>query len=819
MISGIVKYEIKRRFGHWTIVLICLALMFQGIWYTKGTFDYYVNEDLLMNAPAIFYKNLAGGGILMIIIIAIITGTVLYKDIEHKTSQWIYTLPMKEKQFFLGRFLSAYFINVLVAFSYVIGMLLVPYAGIGESHRFGPAPILQLIQGFVLILMPNLLLLTSLIFFLIISFKRMAAGYLGVFVTTVFFLVMQTVSETSGATPFIQMADPFGFVATDTLVSSLSSLEKNTGFLPIEGIWVFNRLLWLFVSFLLIVLAYRQFSFKYFIETKDRKKFHQEQNADIPISVSAESLDFQPQFSALLYIKKLWTLAMLEFNNVTRPTSFKIILGIILLMATLQNLLWNASYYIGNTVPLTSGMTLFRLSFGVFIMILIMVWSGELFFKDKTVKIWQITDALPVPVWVTQLSKFIAMSGVAFVLAASFMIIGVLVQILKGGLGQIDWSLYAYDLLGFNWGWLTYVLQIALVFFFAGLTGNRFFTHIISVGIFFMIIMAFELGLAEQVIYAYAAVPGLEDYSEMSGYGIWVISAPWYFLMWTLLAITMVLLGVLFWGRGMGQQWSQKLLFTGKQLNWAGKAAALLFFISFVAVRYHINQQVAGEGNFVLSAVEEADAADYERNYAFLKETEQPKYRKLDLLFDFHPEIRKADYQAEFQLIYSDSLGVKELYLNFPAFVAIEELKIQNGKSLVKRRHDERHDLYIYDIPKSAINDTLNLVLKASKQYQGFTQSGDNPQADLTFKGSFGNIRDFLPVIGYCDDKELVENRKREDHGLPKLNSRMSAVNDSQALQQLSQTPDALKVSGSVQVSTIANQTPLAPELCTLQNR
>ncbi|MEL6561781.1 MAG: ABC transporter permease [Bacteroidota bacterium] len=811
MISGIIKYEFKRRFGHWTIVLICLALIFQGIWYTKGTFDYYVNEDLLMNAPAIFYKNLAGGGILMIIIIAIITGTVLYKDIEHKTSQWIYTLPMKEKQFFLGRFFSAYFINVLVAFSYVIGMLLVPYAGIGESHRFGPAPVLQLIQGFVLILMPNLLLLTSLIFFLIISFKRMAAGYLGVFVTTVFFLVMQTVSETSGATPFIQMADPFGFVATDTLVNSLSSLEKNTGFLPIEGIWIFNRLFWLSVSFLLIAVAYRQFSFKYFIETKDRKKTHQDQHADRPASVSAESLEFQPQFSAILYIKKLWTLAILEFNNVTRPTSFKIILGIILLMATLQNLLWNASYYIGNTVPLTSGMTLFRLSFGVFIMILIMVWSGELFFKDKTVKIWQITDALPVPVWVTQLSKFIAMSGVAFILAASFMIIGVLVQILKGGVDQIDWSLYAYDLLGFNWGWLTYVLQIALVFFFTGLTGNRFFTHIISVGIFFMIIMAFELGLAEQVIYAYAAVPGLEDYSEMSGYGIWVISAPWYFLMWTLLAITMVLLGVLFWNRGVGQKWSQKLLFTGKQLNWAGKAAALLFFIAFVAVRYHINQQVTGEGNFVLSAVEEADAAAYERTYAFLKETEQPKYRKLDLLFDFHPEIRKADYQAEFQLISSDSSGVKELYLNFPAFVAIEELKMQDGKSLVKKRHDERHDLYIYDIPKSAINDTLNLVLKASKQYQGFTQSGDNPQADLTFKGSFGSIRDFLPVIGYCDDKELVENRKREDHGLSKLNSRMSAVNDSQALQQLSQTPDALKVYGSVQISTTANQLPLAP--------
>ena len=81
--------------------------------------------------------------------------------------------------------------------------------------------------------------------------------------------------------------------------------------------------------------------------------------------------------------------------------------------------------------------------------------------------------------------------------------------------------LVTYDMLGYNWGWLTYVFWIAVVFFVAGLTGNRFLTHILSVGAFLLVILAFELGLAEQTIYAYAAVPGLEDYSEISEYGIW----------------------------------------------------------------------------------------------------------------------------------------------------------------------------------------------------------------------------------------------------------------------------------------------------------
>ncbi|NJO87793.1 MAG: ABC transporter permease subunit [Chloroflexia bacterium] len=145
MIASILKHEIKNRFNHWSIFLLYGLLIFQGIWYTKGTFDYYVNEDLLMNAAAVFYKNLAGGGILLIIIVAVLTGPILFKEIQHKTGQWLFTNPIDEKKFFLGRFLAAFSINALVCLGYLVGMLLVPYSGIGEAHRFGDAPFGQFI--------------------------------------------------------------------------------------------------------------------------------------------------------------------------------------------------------------------------------------------------------------------------------------------------------------------------------------------------------------------------------------------------------------------------------------------------------------------------------------------------------------------------------------------------------------------------------------------------------------------------------------------------------------------------------------------------
>ncbi|MEM9983177.1 MAG: hypothetical protein AAF734_11830, partial [Bacteroidota bacterium] len=393
MIPSLIAYQVRQQFRHWTIFLLYALLIFQGIWYTKGTFDYYVNEGLLMNAAAIFYKNLAGGGLLMVIIVAVITGPILYKEIQYKTGQWLFTSPISEKSFFVGRFLSALSINILVAFGYVIGMVLVPYVGIGEAHRFGATPVGPLLHGFFLLLLPNLLLLTSIIFATIVYFKRLTIAYLGVLITVVAFLLMQTTAEASGASPLLQLADPFGYVATEYSISLMDVASRNVGYLAFTNYLLLNRFIWLAVSLLLFLAAYYKFSFKWLL----RKEYKAKKPAVVmPIMDQVQAVQsVSMRFTFSDYLSKLFTLATLELKNVVRPMGFKVIISVIVLMNILQNLLWNASYYIGDTVALTSSMTLFRLSFGVFIMILLMVWAGELFFKDRTTNFWQVADALP----------------------------------------------------------------------------------------------------------------------------------------------------------------------------------------------------------------------------------------------------------------------------------------------------------------------------------------------------------------------------------------------------------------------------------------
>ncbi|MEM9987012.1 MAG: hypothetical protein AAF804_18115, partial [Bacteroidota bacterium] len=395
MISKILRFELRNRLKQWTTGLFMLMMLVQGVWFSKGYYDFYGGDGMLINSAGVAYQNLAGCGLLLIIVVSIITGPMLYKDIQYKTGGWLYALPIHEKGFFMGRFLAAFLTNSFIGFFYIVGILITPYSGIGEPSLFGPAPIGQMLHGFFILTVPNLFLLTSLCFFALVLFKKPAAGYLAIFLTVISFLLMQTDAETSGFTLLNRMADAFAFVPTSEQIELMSVAERNTSYLSLSGYLLANRLLYLGVALTLLGVAYRKFTFKSFLGAGNQKKRSRTTPlAPVPSSPATSKAKLfipQLQYDTPAFLKKLFTLSRLEFLNLVRPVSFRFIGGIMVLMAVLQNLIWNASYYIGPQFPVTSSMTNFRLTYNVFIIILLMIWAGELFFKDKVVNMWQIT--------------------------------------------------------------------------------------------------------------------------------------------------------------------------------------------------------------------------------------------------------------------------------------------------------------------------------------------------------------------------------------------------------------------------------------------
>ncbi|WP_108808543.1 ABC transporter permease [Aquimarina spinulae] len=806
-ILSIIKNELKQRLFSWVTLIFFLMLVFQGIWYTKGTFDYFSNDGVLMNSPSIFYRNYAGMGMLMIIIIAVATGGVLYKEIQYKSAQWTYALPIKDKHFFLGRFIAAYLYLIVISTGMIVGHLLVPFSGIGEANRFGSTPWGQLFHGWLMFTIPNLFFYVSLVFFSIVFTRRIATSYLAVFVVVIIFLIAQTSFETGGGDNLLAyiLADSGGYVAAQHYTDMLSTTQKNIDYFQLTGYILQNRILWIGIALLLLIVSYFKFSFKYFIKAGTNKsKKIREENKTFFTTRSVQLPKVTKQFRIPNFLKKLWSLSKLEFLNIVRPTSFKIILGIILLMVFLQNVTWNATYYIGNELPISSNMTYFRMQWGVFVNMLIMIWAGELFFKDKTVNIWQITDSLPVPVWVTQLSRFAAVIGLSFVLSVSFILISIFTQILLGGASYIDLGRFIEDILLYRWAFLNFVLWSSLVFFVGALSSQRILTHILCAGLFFFLIISYELGILVDLRVGFGFTPGVEDYSEMSGYGIFQPAANWFFFLWLALATTMIMAGIWLWKRGSDKKWINRISFKNMQLSHFSKVTMIACFGLFLALMSFINKNVYDIGNFTPEAEEERLDAEYEKKYKYLETRPQPIYETVDLKIDFFPSERRASYLAD--IVLTNKTNVDTIFLNCKDFAMVKSLIIK-GQELKPIKKDEDQNITAYLIPQAMRTDSLlQFKLKGVKKYEGFTQS--DFQADLTYKGSFGSVQDYLPVIGYDSDKELLENRKREEQNLNKLSSRMPLINDSLGLQQNAFSTDANLVKGSITISTEKGQIP-----------
>jgi len=815
MIPSILHFELKYRFKHPLTYLILLMMAGQGIWYAIGTYDYYTSDEALLNGAGIFYQCLAGGGMLVVAIVAMISGTTLYRDLAVGSADYVYACPLDEKRFFLTHFIAAYAINLALVGAYPLGMALLRYSGLGEPHLFGPTPWLELIHGYLIFCVPNLFILTAVCFICLVYTRRLSGSYIGVVAVTILFVAAEVMSDNSPARFFLEVMDPFGYVYCKLLVRDLPVAMKNSGFLPLTLSFFLNRLLWISLGLGGLFLSYRKFSFQYFLLPPAGGI---QPNSGRKDDISASGLsDGGPvpgvcrRFGAGENVRKVVRLAKVEFLSVVRPSSFKIIFGLLVLIIFMQNLFWNSTYYIGHQMPLTSGMCNVRLANGFLFMIILMLLAGELFFKERTSGFWQITGATPAPAWVLQVPKLLAMFAVAFLFALAIFSGGVCAQIMQG-FWDIDLALYINDIFGYKFGWITYMFNIVLVFFLAGLFNNRYLTHVVAIGYYLFIIISFDIGLIEQVRFGYSLSPGLDDYSEMMGYGIWERSSFFFFLTWTALAVVFVLAGIQFWRRGTGQRvFTPKRLFGG-ELPPGAKAVGLGALLVFFLLQGFIVLQSNGLRNYIPSDQADAEAALYEKTYAKTAGTSRLTRQVNEVRIDLFPGQRKAEYAATVTLANLSTEPLDTLYLNVDAHTDLSLLTLEYVP-LEPAQRDIELGMTVYTLPESILpGETATLFLEAVRRYRGFPQTAEAPQADLAFNGLF--FTGAVPLTGFDQDKTLLDNRDRENHRLTKLVSRLDPIDDTYGLRRgfISAwlRPDGRRKL-NLTVSTSAPQQPFAP--------
>lgn len=781
--NSIIRFEILYHCKKVYTPLFFLMLIFQGVWYMTGYSDLLANNSIHLNAPATIYRNLAAMGMILFAITAIISAGALARDLETGAANIVYPAVVHEKKYFLGKYIGVMLVNFVVVLGYPIGILLFPFLGTGSPDQFGPVPVGQMLHGFLLFTVPNLIFLVTFAVFLVVMTRKAAAAYMGILVVFILFVLSTTAREESLYPYVIELFDPFGYCFVQSRTEAMGVWEFNNSYLPVTSILLLNRLIWGTISLLLFAVTFLKFNFKTFV-VRFVKKIGQEDGAAKPaLRTKTPAFPIQDHGPVFNLFKALQLTAK-DLKKTLGSPAFLAIMATLFLLFLGYNFFWTSSLYLtASHLPLTSAMTFIRIPMMIVISILLLILSGELLFKDRTASVWQIVDAMPTPSWVFVLSRFLTMAGIAFLIVTLIFAAGVFSQWTMG-FKDIEWGLYLRELYGPRFGWLTCLHLISLAFFCGVLFNSRLKGHITSVALFLFIAMSVDLKLIEQLRFAFSFVPAVFgpdkfNYSEMNGYGVLDAGLFWYAGAWTALAGLFFTLTILLWNRGGDRTVKERLHVLRQTLRRPGgralAAASVCCLLLFGYFQYGIHDNLFRQAGYQTDAQKEAEDAAYEKRYSVYRETPQPKITNLDLNLELFPKTREASYKARLVLENRTAQTIDVLHVDWDKKLTVEKLALE-GRSLEKAQDDVRLRHAIYRLlPALKPGGTMRLTIEARIAYKGFHQS--DFQSDLTYNGTVLGT-DFLPFFGYDRSRELTNNKERLRQGLALLDSRMDKADN-----------------------------------------
>ncbi|HEV8233790.1 MAG TPA: hypothetical protein VGP84_04295, partial [Gemmatimonadaceae bacterium] len=467
-----------------------------------------------VNSPYAIAQTVAFLGMAALTIVAAVMGRAIQQDFEYRVEPFFFSAPISRRDYLGGRFLGAVAVLVVILSSIPLGGiagLLVP--GI-DTDRVGPMRLAAYVAPYATMLVPNVVVLGGLFFCIAAMTRRMLPVYIASVVLLIGYLAARGLLRDIDNKTLASMLDPFGVTANSTLTEYWSISERNTRLVPLEGVLLWNRLLWMSITG--VVLAFCSYRFT-FTQPVTRRRTVEETDpvagvrtaAPAPVEASSASAS-GPRHPLRLLPRTAW----LNFRETVKNVYFGVIAlaGVLFCIATsttagsvFGTVTWPVTYQI---LELVSG------TFAIFVLVIITFYAGELTWRERETRLDQIHDALPIPTWLPFLAKLLALMLVPVLLQAVLMLCGLGIQTAKG-YGHYELGLYVEWLFGLQLVdyWLVCVLALVV----HSLVNQKYVGHLIMIVYFIALSFSDLLGY-EHNLYKYGA-NGNFTYSHMNGFG------------------------------------------------------------------------------------------------------------------------------------------------------------------------------------------------------------------------------------------------------------------------------------------------------------
>ena len=628
------------------------------------------------NAPFVILQMLLIMSVLGVFFTtAFVAGPVL-RDYESGTHEIFFSTPIRKRDYLLGRFTGALVVALGVAVPTMLGVMLGGLMPWLEPERVGPFMPGPYLQGLAVFFLPNTIFTGSVFFALATLTRSLVATYAGVVGMFVAYSVAGNLLSDIENETFVAMLDPFGGGAFAIATRYWTVAERNALLLPLDGGLLANRLVVLALALLVFGIAYSRFSFTVGERRGGRRWWRRERQ---PANGAAEeteravgagtstaakgavsAMTAGPPRPTLRFsgLRQLVRQARLEVAAVVRSTAFLVILAFGVL-----NMIGNATavdQMFGTPVhPVTHLMISILQGGFLFVFIIVTFYGGEVVWRERTMRVNEVVDALPVPNWALWGAKVCALVVVVAALLATTIVTGMGVQAWYGYY-NFEVGLYLRGL--FLVAGIPFLLAAVLAVFLQVATNNRYLGFLLMLLYFISgpVLSAWDFN---HYLYQYGRAPGA-PYSDMNGYGHFVQPLFWFHLYWAFGAGMLAVAIHLLWVRGVAASLRDRLRFARQRFTPPVRAALAILAAGFVGSGAYIFYNTNVLNEYVPGDVREARAVRYEQQYKQYEGIPQPKVTALYAEVDIHPERRAVDIRGSYILRNTTESRVDTLHLS-----------------------------------------------------------------------------------------------------------------------------------------------------------
>ncbi len=754
------------------------------------------------NAPIVIGQMIAIMGFFMALISSAIMGVAVLRDFEHNTEAILFSTPMSKFDYLMGRFWGSFVVLLLVATSLPIAFMLGDLWPMREADRLLPFNLATYWKPYFIFVVPNMFFSGAIFFASGALSRKSIVIYTQGILLLVLYLGTSSLLSDLEQKEIAALVDPFGIRAFGYYTEYWTPGERNSLQIPFDGYILFNRLIWVGVGILILVVNHFAFSFNVVRGSVFRAKAVKDEA--VRIRPEETKIPVATQFSNFsTHVGQLVKLTLFYFKMVFKEIPFIaiVISGVALLFVNAINLneLFGTSSY-----PTTYNILSLLSGFDLFFMIIAVLYTGELIWKERAVHLNLIIDAMPMPDFISLVSKFFGLVLVYLVLIAGLIASGMLIQI-SYGYFNFELGIYLGTLYTQTLSFL--VLYTLLSMFIHVMVNNKFLGF--AVAIAFLIAVDFfpQIGL-EHSLFRFGSST-LETYSDMNTYGHFVMPFSWFKVYWLAFATFLFAIAVIFSSRGsedvISMRWKAGKLRLSRQLVALIIGSLAVFSASGIFIYYNTNVL----NRYSNRDDREALAVDYENTLKKYEFISQPRITAVNLRVDLYPS--KRDYEAEGYYILKNKQNtpITNIHIqeNVLSFIKTEKISFDRRFGVKEKFDRFKYTIYQLADPLQP-GDSVRMDFKTSFITDGFTENDDS-NTNVIYNGTFFD-NTYLPSLGYNQNYEMSDDNDRKEKKLPEK-ERMMERSDPRGLSQSLFGDDADHVQFEIVLGTDKDQMAIAP--------